>query len=190
MRVVIDTSSLLSLVRYYLPFDKNGKLFEVFKQQIKVHNIIIIDEVLQECKFVSIKIIVNTLEYLIDNEFKKSYKIPIKTKDLIPPAPRKFYNLLDNNFTTVNAKRLDSAQMEQQKKDFLDSADARMILYILNEKVSYPLEKIILVTEETESSNDQKAFKKIPAICKILNVTVKTLPELLALFDDINVEIK
>ena len=65
-----------------------------------------------------------------------------------------------------------------------------MILYILNERNSHPLEEIILVTEETEGSNDQKAFKKIPAICKILNITVKTLPELLELFDDINIEIK
>ncbi len=190
MRVVIDTSSLLSLVRYYLPFDKNRKLFEFIKEQIKVHNIIVIDEVLQESEYISGKIIVNTLEYLIDNEFKKTYKIPIKTNNLIPPAPKKFYNLVDNNFKTTNAKVLNSAQMEQRKKEFLISADARMIIYILNEINSYPLEEIILVTEETEGSNDQKAFKKILAICKILNITVKTLPELLGLFDEINVEIK
>ena len=118
MRVVIDTSSLLSLVRYYLPFDKNRKLFEFFKQQIKVHNVIVIDEVLQESEYISSKIIVNTLEYLIDNEFKKTYKIPIRTKDLLPPAPKRFYNLVGNNFKTLNAKRLNSAQMEQRKKEF------------------------------------------------------------------------
>jgi len=190
MRVVIDTSSLLSLVRYYLPFDKNRKLFEFIKEQIKVHNIIVIDEVLQESEYISSKIIVKTLEYLIDNEFKKIYKVPIRTNDLIPPAPKRFYNLVDNNFKTINAKRLNSAQMEQRKKEFLSSADARMIIYILNERNSYPLEEIILVTEETEGSNDRKSFKKIPAICKILDITVKTLPELLELFDGINVEIK
>jgi len=29
MKVVIDTSSLLSLVRYYLPFDKKGVLLSI-----------------------------------------------------------------------------------------------------------------------------------------------------------------
>jgi hypothetical protein len=190
MRVVIDTSSLLSLVRYYLPFDKNKKLFEFIKDQIRNHNIIIIDEVLQECEYVSGKTITKSLEYLTESKFKKTYKIPIRTKDLLPPAPKRFYNQVDNNFITKNAKRLDSAEMEQRKKEFLSSADARMIIFILNQINSYPLEEIILVTEETEGSNDQKAFKKIPAICRILDITVKTLPELFELFDEINIEIK
>ena len=119
MRVVIDTSSFLSLVRYYFPFDKNNKLFDLIKKQIEVHNIIVIDEVLQECEYISGKIITNTLEYLIDKEFKKTFKIPIRTNALLPPAPKRFYNLVDNNFKTINAKRLNSAQMEQRKKEFL-----------------------------------------------------------------------
>lgn len=41
MIVVIDTSSLLSLVRYYLPFDQSKKLFNLIKQEIQNHNIII-----------------------------------------------------------------------------------------------------------------------------------------------------
>lgn len=52
MKVVIDTSSLLSLVRYYLPFDTNKKLYDLIKQEIKNHNIIVIDEVLSESSFV------------------------------------------------------------------------------------------------------------------------------------------
>lgn len=48
MKVVIDTNSLLSLVRYYLPFDKNGVLNDFFKKKIETGEIIIIDLVLQE----------------------------------------------------------------------------------------------------------------------------------------------
>jgi O-methyltransferase involved in polyketide biosynthesis len=52
MKVIIDTSSLLSLVRYYLPFDNNNKLFDFIKQEIKNGRIVVIDEVLKECKFI------------------------------------------------------------------------------------------------------------------------------------------
>jgi uncharacterized phage-like protein YoqJ len=186
MIVVIDTSSLLSLVRYYLPFDQNNKLLNFIKKEIQNHNIVVIDEVLNECKLVSGKLVVKKLDFLIDKDFLKTHKIPVKTENLIPPSPKKFYNLVDNTFITTNAKRLNSAQFEQQKKEFLDSADARMIIYLLTQISKNSFEKIILVTEETEGSNDLKAFKKLPAISKILNIEVKTLPELLELYTDIN----
>lgn len=188
MKVVIDTSSLLSLVRYYLPFDSNSKLYNLIRQEIKNHNIIVIDEVLTECKFVSGKLVIKKLDFLVDKDFSKAYKIPTKTKDLIPPSPKKFYNLVDNTFITTNAKRLNSAQFEQQKKEFLESADARMIIYLLNEISKNSFEELLLITEETEGSNDQKAFKKLPAICKILNIEVKSLPDLLDLYSDINIK--
>lgn len=44
-----------------------------------------------------------------------------------------------------------------------------------------------LVTEETESSNDNKLFKKIPAICKELEIETMSLPELLVKYDNINI---
>jgi len=188
MKVVIDTSSLLSLVRYYLPFDAESKLYNLVRQEIKNHNIIIIDEVLNECKYVSGKLVTRKLDFLVDKEFTKTFKIPTKTKDIIPPSPTKFYNLVDNTFITSNAKRLNSAQFEQQKKEFLESADARMIIYLLNEISKNSFERLVLITEETEGSNDQKAFKKIPAICKILNIEVKALPDLLDLYSDINIK--
>lgn len=40
MKVVIDTNSLLSLIRYYLPFDKNGILFQFIKKKIEIGEII------------------------------------------------------------------------------------------------------------------------------------------------------
>ncbi|QHI38226.1 hypothetical protein IMCC3317_36130 [Kordia antarctica] len=186
MIVVIDTSSLLSLVRYYLPFDQDNRLLNFIKKEIQNHNIIVIDEVLNECKLVSGKLVVKKLNFLLDKEFLKKNKVPIKTDNLIPPSPKKFYNLVDNTFKTTNAKRLNSAQFEQQKKEFLESADARMIIYLLIQISKNSFENLILVTEETEGSNDLKAFKKLPAICKILDIEVKTLPELLESYNDIN----
>ncbi len=66
MRVLIDTSSLLSLVRYYLPFDKKGILFEVIKSKFISGEIILLDAVYQECKFVSLGAILKKLDYLED----------------------------------------------------------------------------------------------------------------------------
>lgn len=188
MKAVIDTSSLLSLVRYYLPFDKNKKLFNFIKTQIQIGDLIIIDAVLKECEFTSKQIVLKTLDYLNDKEFKKKYKLPIKTKDLLPPAPKKFYNLVDDNFRTPLSRSLNEAEFEQRKKAFLDLADARMIIYVLNEiNLNRDIE-IMIVTEETRTPNDNKDFKKIPTICKILNLNVLTLPELLKKYDEINIE--
>lgn len=188
MKVVIDTSSLLSLVRYYLPFDKNNKLFNFIQTQIKNGELIIIDEVLNECKFVSKGLILEKLGYLVDKNFKKQYKIPVKTKDLIPPSTKKFYNLVDDNFRTPLSRKLNDAEFEQRKKEFLASADARMIIYALIERHNNQNIEIFIVTEETESTNDHKAFKKIPAICNILKIDVMTLPGLLEKYSEINIE--
>ena len=51
MKAVIDTSSLISLVRYYLPFDKDGKLRDFLEKQILCENILVIDKVIEECKY-------------------------------------------------------------------------------------------------------------------------------------------
>ncbi len=68
------------------------------------------------------------------------------------------------------------------------NSDMKQVILSLNLKAKG--EQVILVTEETESSNDNKLFKKIPAICKELNVETMTLPELLAKFEDIDIDFK
>jgi hypothetical protein len=190
MKVIIDTSSLLSLVRYYLPFDNNNKLFDFIKQEIKNGRIVVIDEVLKECEFTSKQLVVKSLKYLTDEYFKKNYKVPFKTKDILPPSAKKFYNMVDDNFRTPLSRKLTESEFEQHKKEFLNSADARMILLALNEKHHNQKVEIAIVTEESETANDHKAFKKIPAICKILNIDVMALPELLAKYNEVNIEFK
>lgn len=187
MKVIIDTSSLLSLVRYYLPFDKKTKLFDFIKTEFENGNLIMIDAVYQECVYTSKGIVLKSLDYLTEKEFKKNYKLPVKTKDLIPPSTRKFYNLLNDNFRTPLSRRLNEAEFEERKKEFLETADARMIILALIKKKK---EGVAIVTEESEIGNDHKAFKKIPAICKLLDIKVMTLPELLETYKGIDVEFK
>ena len=42
---------------------------------------------------------------------------------------------------------------------------------------------VYLVTEETTESNDNKLFKKIPAMCNELNIECITLPQLLKIYE-------
>lgn len=186
MKVIIDTSSLLSLVRYYLPFDQKTKLFDFAKSEFENGNLILIDAVYQECEYMSQGLVLKSLDYLTEKEFKKNFKLPIKTKDLLPPSTKKFYNLLNDNFRTPLSRRLNNAEFEERKKEFLETADARMIILALIKKSEK--EEIAIVTEESATGNDHKAFKKIPAICKMLDIKVMTLPDLLKTYQGIDIE--
>ncbi|NOZ34732.1 MAG: DUF4411 family protein [Chlorobi bacterium] len=156
MKVVIDTSSLLALVRYYLPFDNDGTLFDLIKNKITNKEIIIIDKVAKESKFVSKGIILEKLEYL------KKKEVRVSTVDILPT--KRFYNQLENQFVYGVAKnRLNEAEYEKMKEDFLESADAKLILYALKynkENDMFKDDKIIIVTEETSAENDNKFIKK------------------------------
>ncbi len=189
MKVVIDTNSLLSLVRYYLPFDKKGVLFDFFKNKIENGEILIIDKVFQECTYNSRGIVIKTLDYLNDKNFLKSSKVPYKTDSLIAPSPGKFLRQLENQFVNTvvrKQKKLSDTEFENQKNLFLDAADMKQIILCLN--LIKDGENVVLVTEETESNNDNKLFKKIPAICKELEIETMTLPELIAKYEGIDID--
>jgi hypothetical protein len=189
MKVVIDTNSLLSLVRYYLPFDKKGVLFNFFKTKIEKGEIIIIDKVFQECTYNSKGIVLTTLDYLNDKTFLKSSKVPYKTDSILAPSPAKFLRQVENQFVNTvvrRQKKLSDIEFENQKNSFLNDADMMQIILCLN--LIKEGERVVLVTEETESSNDNKLFKKIPAICKELEIETMTLPELIAKYDGIDID--
>lgn len=189
MIVAIDTNSLLSLVRYYLPFDKDSCLHDFIKGKIEKGEILVIDKVLQECTYNSKGLVIQKLSYLTDKAFQKSAKLPFKTDDLLAPSPAKFLRQVDNQFVNAVIKRqkkLTEVEYENQKNTFMESADMKLIILCLNLLKTH--NKVILVTEETAVSNDNKLFKKIPAICKELEVTTITLPELIKMYDGINIE--
>ncbi len=191
MKVVIDTSSLLSLVRYYLPFDKKNILFEIIKTKIADREILVIDKIIDECEYTSKAIVITTLSFLKDKSFNKIHKLPLNTEFILPPSPAKFYRMVDNNFVVnVQKARLSETQYDSLKNDFMNSADMKLILTSLNLKKDNPKEEIFLVTEETEVSNDNKVFKKIPAICSQLDVQTINIQQLIDKFDEINIEIK
>lgn len=172
MKVVIDTSSLLSLVRYYLPFQKDELLSKFFKEKIEKHEIIILDKVVVESKRTAKGIVVEKLDFI------KIKSNQVKT-DLILPGPG-FITDLENRLCYGSQKnKLSEIEFESRKNNFLESADAKLILYCLNERSPLEIDNQILVTEETRTENDNKLFKKLPEICAILDIESITLPTLL-----------
>lgn len=177
MKVVIDTSSLLSLVRYYLPFDRNNILYNFIKSKIESKNILVLDKVYEECCYTAKGVVVNTLTYLSEKNNQ------VKTTDLLPN--QKFFNQLENQFINGSVKnKLSEVEFEVRKNAFLNSADAKLLLYGLNNKD----EEVVIVSEETESINDNKSFKKLPTLCKILEIKIMTLPQYLEKSNDIKFE--
>lgn len=178
MIAVIDTSSLISLVRYYLPFDRQNILYDVIKEKIESKQIIVLDKVFDECRYTSQGIVVKRLEYLDDK------KNQTKTTSLLPT--QKYFNQLENQFINGSVKNLLSpTEFENRKNAFLESADSNLLLFCQTNKVDYTL-----VTEETSASNDGKSFKKLPALCQILGINIISLPDLLGGFEEINFEFK
>ena len=187
MKVVLDTSSLLSLVRYYIPFDNEQVLFDFVKSKLLVGDVILIDKVLDECKYISRKIILKKLVFLEDEQFLRSSGIPYKTESLLAPSPGKFSRMVDDQFA-ISAKKanLSVAQYDVQKNRYLLSADIKQIILCLNLMENH--ENVVIVSEESRASNDSKLFKKIPAICDILGIKSMTLPALLTRNNDIEIK--
>ena len=98
MKGIIDTSSLLSLVRYYLPFDKNGKLMAAIQALFESSEIIIIDRVVGEAKYNSKGIVLEKLPFILLQP-----KLIVKTDTILPN--KKFFNCLENQFCNQVIKR-------------------------------------------------------------------------------------
>lgn len=164
-------------------------LFQFIKHKIEKGEIVIIDKVLEECTYNSKGIVISKLNYLNDKDFLKVSKVPFKTESLLAPSPAKFLRQVESQFVNSivrKQRKLTDTEFENQKNAFLNSADMKQIILCLN--LQKDGEEVFLVTEETESSNDNKLFKKIPAICKELNIDTITLPEMLERYDGIDID--
>ena len=185
MKVIIDTNSLLSLVRYYLPFDKNKILYNFIKEKILSGEIILIDKVYMQCAFIAKGIILSELDFLNNKEYKKLAKIPYNTELTIPPNTRKFFHLLNSVFVNSivkKTKKITEVEFETLKNSHLNDADMKLVLLSLN--LIAQGENVFLVTEETSESNDNKLFVKIHAMCRELDIKCITLPELITQYQD------
>lgn len=175
MEYIIDTSAWVSLIRYYKPFDTGSVIYDFFKSKIENKEFILINEVSTECSYVSSGFVAKEMNFIKDK------KLVTKTTDILPS--KKFYNLLENQFcNTFQRRLLQDFEIENLTESFIKSADAKIILTAIAEKKLG--QEIVVVTEETITNNDNKLFKKIPAMCSALDIKCIRLPELIKKFDE------
>lgn len=184
MRTLVDTSSLVSLARYYHPFDSTDAISEFLSSEIASGNIIVLDKIAEEVQFVSGGMAVETFPCLKDK------KRVVSTKDIIPK--QKFFNMLDNNFVDNAVKRLkfrdDEEGYNNARESFLKGADCALVVYAMNN--SSELDPIQILTEESATQNDGKLFKKIPFICRELGIRTLTSVEYLKELQSIRINIE
>jgi len=171
MKVVIDTSSLMALVRYYLPFDNDNSLKDFFKTKVENKEIIVLDKVAIESKRNDKGIIIKSLEFIEDK------KNQVKTDVLLPEAS--FIRDLENRLCYGARKNtLNEVEFENRKRVFLEEADSKLLLFCLSNKGGLNLDNCLLITEETRADNDEKLFKKLPVMCELLGIEHCNLPSL------------
>lgn len=189
MRFLIDTSSLVSLARYYLAFE-NKELVNFFKEKFASGDFVLLDEVYKECELVAKGIVLEKLPFLADKYFLKLNHLPSDTSLLFPYKQKQFFHYLNSDFKNSSAiATLKKEQIESLKDAFLKSADFMLILTAWNGKHKNSENNCCIVTEETGTANDNKLFRKIPKMCAIAELEVMNLTDLLKNCQ-LNVEVK
>lgn len=171
---MFDTSSLSVLARYYQPFDKDNELFEWFKGKFDAKEIVVLDAIIDESRYLFQGLIVKTFPFLLVRN-----DLIINTSDLLPNSPRRFDNLVNNNFSIRAIADNGKVDFSVLKQKFLLSGDGKLILYAYNCLQNSDSE-FCIVTEETRNPNDNKAFKKIPQLCEIIDAPCKNVVDVLS----------
>ena len=174
MKYLFDTSSLLALARYYLPFDKEGNLLGWIRGMYEAKEMVMLDTIVDESKHVSKGILQKAMPFL----FEKNDFI-VDTSDLLPCNTRKFDHLVNNNFAITALVRGEKVDFSSLKQNFLNSGDGKLIMYSYN-CIQNGQTDFCIITEETRSSNDNKPFKKIPLLCDIINAQSLNVVQLLS----------
>jgi hypothetical protein len=175
---VIDTSSILSLSRYYLHHDNGNILLDYFEEKIRSGDIVVLDKVCDEAGNVADGIALKTIKYLPKYKTNTTRLLPDKT----------FYNHLRNDFYYgFELMRLSDVAYESEQNRYLRTADPKLFLYCLSFPEKIQTKDIAIISEETIRNNDKKPFKKIPSICKILQIEHLSLPQYIGSLSDLTV---
>ncbi len=168
---IIDTCSLVAIARYYLSIKDESELLRFIESKFRSGELVLLSSIHKEASRTQKGISLELMNFLEEKELR------IDDSELIPPAPKKFSNQLDNNLCIpILKKRLKEEDYAQQKAAFMQSGDVRMILYALN---NMDLDPVIII-EETPYSNDCKLFRKLPFICDFLSISHTSIAQWLS----------
>lgn len=175
MAIVVDTCSLVSLAKNYLPLDDNGSLLSFVKEKISSKEWILLDAIQKESEYTSQGIVMDKMPFLKDRSYVT------KTDNVFPSSQRKFDNMVDSHFCVAVLRRTcTDEEYIAMKNEFVKSGDGRIIVYCYSLKNKSELfTELSVLTEETRNTNDGKLFKKLPLICDHLGIKVLTLPDYL-----------
>lgn len=173
---VIDTCSLLNLVQYYLPFDKDSILLTFIKEEIEKEKIIVIDQVVKQCGWTSKGLVLNEIPFLKDHQTKTTNYLPDK----------RFFHWLNNDFKVNDlCKKLKPEEFEIVKTEFINDADVKMLLFCNNHRTGNSPAR--LLTDESGKNNDSKYFKKLPLLCDTMGIQCINLPTFLKEHDLVHI---
>lgn len=175
MEYYFDTSSLVALARYYHPFDKDGRLFEFVRGKFQSKEIIVLDAILNETRFTAKGIALKAYPFIEEQK-----DLIVDTKELMPYSTKKFGNMVDKNFAVAALMNNGKVNYSIMKQGFLNSGDGKLILTMYNRLHDDKEAEICIVTEESRTGNDNKIFKKIPALCDIIEARCITLVDFLS----------
>lgn len=168
---IIDTSSLVAIARYYLSIKDEAILLRFLEKKFRSDELVLLDTIHSEASRTQKGLATSRMSFLNDADLR------INDAELVPVAPRKFSNQMDNNFCVpLKRKMLDDESYTILKDQYLQSGDGKIIVYAFNNIAKSP----IVITEETPQSNDGKLFRKIPAICDFLKIPHLSVAEWLS----------
>lgn len=176
MAIVVDTCSLVMIAKNFLPLDKEGHLFRFLEDAFDRRELLLLDAILEESKHTSQGIAVEKMTFLKDK------KLVIPTNGLLPPSPRKFSNMMDNNFCVrLEKNELTEQEYVQQKAEYSETGDYKILVYSMKEQSQNGIlkDEYYVMTEETRLQNDGKLFKKLPLLCEQIGVETITASEYL-----------
>lgn len=174
-KYLFDTCSLIALVRYYIPFDSQGKLGDFIHKGFETKEFIMLEQVKNECKQVSKGLVFQKLPQLKD----------IKSINFNEVITDKIHRLIDNNFivSKFQKDRLESVEYESHKNRFINGTDFNLIYCAMKNHYT-------IITEETTTINDNKLFKKISLLCEAQGIECMSISKLLQSRLDIDFVIK
>ncbi len=168
---IIDTSSLVAIARYYLSIKDETVMLRFLENKFRSGELVLLDTIHSEASRTQKGLATSRMAFLNDPAIR------VKDAELVPPAPKKFSNQVDNNFCVPLKKNMLTDDIYAiQKEEYLKSGDGKIIIYALNNINKSPM----VITEESPHSNDGKLFRKIPFICDMLNIRHKSIAEWLS----------
>ena len=168
MRYIIDTSSLLSLVRYYEPFDSGNEILIPHIEELFKNKLVLLKAIKEEAERVAQGKIIQKLPFL--NKIQPEKDIDIITE--------KQHRRIDDKWCVKRQREeINNDGYSIKKSEEFKKGDFQLILFALAKKEKNNI--VTIVTEESTRLNDRKLFKKIPMICQSELIRCITLPAML-----------